>query len=161
MHDAGCMSLRGDLHYTRRCFDGAPLPTETRMSAYANTNANRHRVHAAWSLFEAQLVREALYSEGIEATLKNDQLVGSIGLLPVGEVMVEVWVDKADAEKAEAVVNAVLYSKGDTPVVGHRPQDLEYSSSTKATPEHCPNCGAPWEQGFDKCWKCCATLAER
>lgn len=120
-------------------------------------SSERHRAHAAWSLFEAQLVREALFSEGIEATLKNDRLVSSIGLLPVGEVMVEVWVDKKDATRAEEIVHAVLYSEKDEPVVG-RDRDKLAPNTEQISPSNCPKCGAPWEAGFDKCWKCCATL---
>src|SRR5699024_2335928 len=78
-----------------------------------------HRAHAAWSLFEARLVAEALHSEDIESTIRNDTLVGSIGLLPAGEVKVEVWVRKDDIERAETIVQKVLYSDAQQPVVGH------------------------------------------
>lgn len=111
------------------------------------------RAHAAWSLFEARLVAEALRSEAIQSTIRNDTLVGSIGLLPAGEVKVEVWVHKDDIERAEQIVQKVLYSNADKPVVGTHANDAD--SAQDATPSTCPHCGAPREAGYDTCWKCC------
>lgn len=109
---------------------------------------DQRRVHAAWSQFEAQLVRSALIHDGIPAVLRNERLVGGIGLLPVNDAMVEVWVDKAAQGRAESLVRAVLYGDAEEPVVG-RERAID-------TPTHCTRCGAPWEPGFQSCWKCCA-----
>lgn len=110
------------------------------------------RAHAAWSIFEARLVAEALHSEGIKSTIRNDTLVGSIGLLPAGDVKVEVWVHKDDIDRAERVVHAVLYSDADRPVVGTHVNDP--AETQDALPTTCPHCGAPREPGYDTCWKC-------
>lgn len=119
------------------------------------------RVHAAWSQFEAQLVKEALFSEGIDAWLKNERLVGSIGLLPVGDAMVEVWVERKDAEQAEALVKHVLYNEQSALQNEAFATNLESAESLSPAVKTCPSCNAPWEPGFNKCWKCCATLPER
>ena len=109
---------------------------------------DQRRVHAAWSQFEAQLVRAALINDGIPAVLRNERLVGGIGMLPINDAMVEVWVDKAAQERAESLIHAVLYGEGDAPVVGRE--------SPVDAPTHCVRCGAPWEPGFQSCWQCCA-----
>lgn len=120
------------------------------------TDHELRRAHAAWSLFEARLVAEALHSESIESTIRNDTLVGSIGLLPAGEVKVEVWVHKSDIERAERIVKRVLYSDEKTPVVGpHRPDRSQHSDEDV---QACPDCGAVREPGFDTCWKCCTAF---
>lgn len=119
-------------------------------------DTNLRRAHAAWSLFEARLVAEALHSENIDSTIRNERLVGSIGLLPAGEVKVEVWVHKDDIERAEDIVHNVLYSDAREPVVGRQPTDTTSGAAT--TNGVCPACGAPKELGFDTCWKCCATF---
>lgn len=113
-----------------------------------NQEDDQRRVHAAWSEFEAQLVRAALIHDGIPAVLRNERLVGGIGMLPVNDAMVEVWVDKNALSRAEALVHAVLYSDADEPVVGR--------DRVVATPTHCARCGAPWEPGFQSCWQCSA-----
>lgn len=123
------------------------------MDSTPRSDHDARRAHAAWSLFEARLVAEALHSEDIESTIRNDRLVGSIGLLPAGEVKVEVWVHKDDIERAERIVHNVLYSDAKTPVVGT--QAPTSSTDENAAPARCPHCGAPRETGFDTCWKCC------
>lgn len=122
------------------------------MSSTNDPFHNARRAHAAWSLFEARLVAEALHSEDIESTIRNDTLIGSIGLLPAGEVQVEVWVHKDDLPRAEAIVHKVLYSDGDMPVVGTHVNDPP--ADKDGAPATCPHCGAPREAGFDVCWKC-------
>lgn len=126
--------------------------TASIMSSFQNPSNDLRRAHAAWSIFEARLVAEALHSEDIQSTIRNDTLVGSIGLLPAGEVKVEVWVHKDDIERAERIVHAVLYSDGDMPVVGTHVHDAPTPEETP--PATCPHCGAPREPGFDTCWKC-------
>lgn len=115
-----------------------------------------HRAHAAWSLFEARLVAEALRSEDIDSTIRNDTLIGSIGLLPAGEVKVEVWVRKEDIKSAENIVQKVLYSDAQQPVVGH--PDTRSDDDPTSAPTNCPHCGAARERGFDTCWKCCTAF---
>lgn len=113
-------------------------------------------VHRAWSLFQAKLAVEALRSEGIEAMVRNQRLVTSIGLIPPQDAMVEVWAEKDHAERATHIIHEIFYGNAAHPIVGK--EHTQDSPKDAKEPTHCPYCGAPWETGYDACWKCCRHL---
>lgn len=115
------------------------------------------RAHAAWSLFEARLVLEALRSAGMDAVLRNEGLNSGIGGVPVHESMVEVWVPIADAERGEELARAIVYGDARHPVDADG-RDPHADPHLAIDPEPCPHCGAARELGYDTCWNCCASL---
>lgn len=115
------------------------------------------RVHAAWSLFEAHLVLDALRGADIDAELRNERLSGGMGGLPVNESMVEVWVPVEDAAQAEALAKSIVYGDAKHPVDAQG-LDPRAEPHLAVDTDPCPKCGAAREIGYDTCWNCCATL---
>ena len=95
-------------------------------------------IHTARHPTEAHLVRGVLEAEGIRAEVRNDQLYGAFGELPV---LPTVWViDDALAKHAEEVVIGFLRGSA----------ARKYSHERWA----CPQCGEDLEGQFTACWSC-------
>lgn len=96
-------------------------------------------IFRASTVMEAQMVRDALESEGIPSTLRNEQLTGLIGEIPFQVAWPEVWlVDGADWEDAVGVVGE-YEERRKTAVVGEI---------------LCVRCGEMSPGNFELCWKC-------
>ncbi|MDP1823511.1 MAG: hypothetical protein Q8L48_09720 [Archangium sp.] len=91
---------------------------------------------------EGQLARLALEQESIEVDLIGEQLSVLQGAIPSSEVMVELWVEPEQLERAQRVLSASLRenAKGSVDV-------------------RCPSCGASNPANFDVCWSCQGDLA--
>ena len=91
------------------------------------------RVFSSHDLIAAHHARNLLESHGIGAEVRNERLASAMGELPPAECLAEVWVRRADAERAEKVLNQA-------------PAD--------ETPWQCASCGERQEPQFTQCWKC-------
>lgn len=60
-------------------------------------------IHRPWDLLEANLLRDLLASEGIDAYLQGEHLIGAIGELPAGGLLA-LLVEDDDAERARTLI---------------------------------------------------------
>ena len=149
-------------HETLSGSDRAPEQTPEEIMSQS-TVPNMHRIHSAFSAFEAYLYRDRLRASGVAAQVRNEGLTGALGELPAQEVMIEVWVPRDSVEKAQAIIEPLLHDENyrAQETAGANAQHGEKSASPATTwtpPERCPRCDSPWEPGFDTCWNCCETL---
>lgn len=86
----------------------------------------------------AQLKARLLEQHGITPTLRNENLAALVGMGGLG-LPCRVFVPSAQADKATQILQ-----RADGPTL----------VSSIDEPETCPHCNAPWEVGFDICWKC-------
>ena len=87
---------------------------------------------------QAALLRDILLHEGIECTLRNDQLSAAIGQIPFVECYPELWVVDDEAfPRAQVFLDSWL--ENDT---------------TAADSWVCPTCGEEIEGQFGACWSC-------
>lgn len=91
---------------------------------------------------EGQLGRLALEQESIVVELIGEQLSALQGAIPSSEVLVELWVDAAEFERAQRVLSSALEKNAEA--VG----DVR-----------CPACGKTSPANFDVCWSCQAALS--
>lgn len=106
-------------------------------SRYAPSDAKL--VQCCASLPDAAHVCNLLRASGIDATLRNECLVGALGDIPLPETWPQVWVEDArDLERARAVFRSL-----------RRP--AESPSWT------CRGCDEWLEGQFTACWRCGAT----
>lgn len=104
-------------------------------------------VYTAESMVDAQLVCDALLTEGLEARINGGYLSGAIGELPAGQ-LISVWiVDAAMEERARSIVSAF---EGNY-VAGNERGGKEQT---------CPQCGERLESQFSHCWQCGHSLVE-
>lgn len=95
-------------------------------------------VFLAGSLTEAELLKERLRQSGITAIIKNRELQGALGELPLTLLPEVCVVDERDVERALEEVAA-----------------LENSGRTLLGPDiACPACGEDNPANFELCWKC-------
>jgi hypothetical protein len=94
------------------------------------------RVLSGSSLPDTTHFQNLLEHAGVPCIIKNRELGGGIGDLPVFDCSPEIWVLDADAEKAEAVIRDSV-----------RP-------AAKAALWRCPRCGEDNEPQFAVCWSC-------
>ena len=93
-------------------------------------------VQACATLAQAAHLRNVLASEGLEACLRNENLVGALGDIPMPETWPQVWVaDARDWERARDCLRRL-----DRPV-----QSPSWS---------CPQCDEWLEGQFTQCWRC-------
>jgi hypothetical protein len=99
-------------------------------------------IFLAGSLPEAELLVARLHQNGIEAMVKNRELQGALGELPL-TLLPEVYVlNDADYEAARRHV-----------------EDVEQSRLKMDGPEQtCPACGETSPANFELCWKCRSDL---
>ena len=90
---------------------------------------------------EGELARLALEQEGLEVELVGQQLSTLQGAIPASEVMVELWVDDAQLERAQRVLATT------------------FKENAKDGDVRCPKCGTSNPTSFDVCWSCQAELS--
>lgn len=88
---------------------------------------------------EARLVAAALTTAGLAPTVLSDGLANTLG---AGQLAIPCRVMVPDTEAEEARLALQLM------------EEAANAPASADTPEHCPDCGAPWEAGFEVCWKC-------
>lgn len=115
-------------------------PARTRLAWYPS---HMTPVFLAGSLFEADLMVERLKQNGIAAIVRNRELQGALGELPM-TLLPEVWVvEDSDYEAALAEL-----------------KDVEASGLQAKGPEiTCTSCGEKSPGNFELCWKCRKDLA--
>ena len=79
-----------------------------------------------------------LQAEGIGATVRNEMLSSAMGELPPAECQAEVWVEDADATRAEQALRRPV------------PAGPDWT---------CAGCGEASGPQFTQCWKCGALRA--
>ena len=105
-----------------------------------------NQVYSARDLMEANLVRDLLEREGIEAVVLGAALGFGRGGLPfTADTLPSVWVKPEDVEKALPIV--------DRHEAGYF-EDERDESIDPPPPWICPNCGEEIEDHFTDCWKC-------
>lgn len=75
------------------------------------------RVYQPQDLAEAQLLRDMLASEGVQAHVQGGDLLGAVGELPASGLLA-LWVEDARAQQARALIdayNAATVLPGDPP----------------------------------------------
>lgn len=91
-----------------------------------------------WDRPQAGLLKEVLAQEGIECTLRNDQLSSALGEIPFTECYPELWVIDDEAfPRAQTFLKSWLKSDPAT-----------------SDPWVCPTCGERIEGQFGACWAC-------
>lgn len=115
------------------------------------------RVFASVVGYEAQIVRAALEAVGIETHLQGaDRVAGAFGV----DAKIEVYVPEHATEDANEVLGTAFRRDrvGGLSLVpepgGALSLAAEGSPQQPVGPEHCPACAAPWEPGFEICWRC-------
>lgn len=92
---------------------------------------------------QAGLLKEILAHEGLECTLRNDQLSSAMGEIPFTECYPELWlVDDEAFPRAQMFLNAWLRD------------DI-----SNVDPWICPTCGECCEGQFGACWACGTVLS--
>lgn len=95
------------------------------------------RVWSGSSLPDTAHFKNLLEQSGIASIIKNRELGGGIGDLPVFDAAPELWVlDAGDAERAAALIRDSV-----------RP-------AAPGLPWRCPACGEENERQFAACWSC-------
>jgi hypothetical protein len=61
-------------------------------------------IHTAWTLADAYVVRDALLRAGIQASIRNEHLIGSTGGIPIQDTAPRVAVGDADVDRARVVL---------------------------------------------------------
>lgn len=105
------------------------------------------RVYTAESMVDAQLVCDALLTDGLEARISGGYLSGAAGELPMGQ-LITVWIaEPSMLDRARAVVNAFESS-------------FVRGSERGGDSRRCPGCGEVLESQFSHCWQCGHSLVE-
>lgn len=102
-------------------------------------------LYSARDLIDAQFLAAELERTGIEFVIRNRDLQGMLGELPI-TLRPEIWVLRAgDVARAE-VIKAEFEAKSSKPVVGEE--------------RECGVCGEQNPPNFELCWNCSAALGE-
>lgn len=96
------------------------------------------RVYRADTIAAAAHMKNVLAQYEITAEIRNDRLFSLAGSIPIGESLVELWVEALDFRRATDLVKATL-----------DPVSLE-----KINIWVCDNCGEEVEEHFAACWSC-------
>lgn len=95
------------------------------------------RVYTAENVFDAQLVRDRLWQDGIAAVVHGTMLTGALGELPA-DTRPTVWIEDASLyERARQLVAR-----------------FEREPTGIGEPWTCARCGEPNEPTFELCWSC-------
>ena len=100
-------------------------------------------VYSSPQLFWVAYYQDILQSYGIKCFIKNEYLSGGAGELPPNECWPRLYVDDADFDRAEQIVQGELNKK-----IEDEP------------PWICTQCGEENEAQFALCWKCGASVNE-
>ncbi len=102
-----------------------------------NSRAAMKRVWSGSSLPDTAHFKNLLEHAGVACVIKNHELSGGLGDLPVLDCAPEIWVlDGREAERAEALIRDSV-----RPLAG-------------AAPWLCPQCGEDNEPQFAACFRC-------
>lgn len=104
--------------------------------------AGMKRVLSGYSLPDATHFKNLLELAGVECVMKNRDLSGGIGDLPVFDCTPELWVEEAHAARAEALIRESM-----RPVSG-------------IAPWRCERCGEENEPQFAACFRCSGARPE-
>ena len=96
------------------------------------------RVYRADTIAAVAHMKNVLAQYEITAEIRNDRLFSLAGSIPIGESLVELWVEALDFRRATDLVKATL-----------DPVSLE-----KINIWVCDNCGEEVEEHFAACWSC-------
>lgn len=95
------------------------------------------KVYGCENSLMATRIQSLLEPEGIRSLIKNQNLSGALGELPINECWPEIWImDDADYDRAMEIVSTVL-------------SDADIATS----PWNC-SCGEKIEGQFTECWNC-------
>ena len=94
------------------------------------------RVYSAETLFQVAHMQNLLATYGITAQLRNANLAGGLGELPMMETWPSLWVDETAFEAASRLV------------------DQELHAPPRGEPWTCASCGERIEGQFTQCWHC-------
>jgi hypothetical protein len=89
------------------------------------------RVFSSYNLQLVHHWRNVLQGAGIGAHVRNEMLSSAMGELPPAECQAELWIDAADAARAEALLNASITG-----------------------PDWTCACGETLGAQFSDCWRC-------
>ncbi len=95
------------------------------------------QIYSAENMVDAQLFKDQLESDGIEAIIKGGYLSGAVGELPANG-LVTVWI-KDDIFETRARKLLVEFEK----------QQRQHANDV-----YCGNCGNSNPGSFDLCWSC-------
>ncbi|MGH8669465.1 MAG: DUF2007 domain-containing protein [Burkholderiales bacterium] len=95
------------------------------------------RVFSSFNLQIVHHARNLLAAEGMRAIVRNEILSSAMGELPPAECQAELWVDSADAARAEEIL----------------------LSEKPAGPAWACSCGEALGAQFTQCWRCGAYRA--
>jgi hypothetical protein len=102
------------------------------------------RVFTGASLADIGHFRNLLEQVGIHCFIKNEQLTGALGELPIFDCQPELWVYLDEqAASAAAVIE----------------KSLAGGEEARGRPWRCPRCGESNEGQFAACWSCGAAAA--
>jgi hypothetical protein len=105
----------------------------------------RSPVEVYWTAnaVDAQLVKNLLAENGIEADVVGAKLQFGMGELPAAQVFApRLWVAESDALRARAIIAESESRRRQPRPVSH---EQEWT---------CPHCGETVEATFDMCWNC-------
>ena len=95
------------------------------------------RIYQAANSIDAQLLRDLLCDNDIDAIVHGSLLSGAAGELPVG-TGIEIWIKReSDEYRARSIIKL-----------------FESERSQPATTVACPGCGETVEGNFSSCWNC-------
>jgi len=95
------------------------------------------RVWSGSSLPDTTHFTNLLEQAGMACLIKNRELAGALGDLPVFDCSPEIWVlHDGDADRAAALIRDSL------------------KPTASSVPWHCPRCGEDNEPQFAACWSC-------
>ena len=98
------------------------------------------RIATAESLAEIGHLRNVLEQNGIDCTVKNEQLSGGLGEVPFLECLPELWVLRdSDADRAERLIGELRQE----PVNGDSWRCSKCNEENEAQFAACWNCGKP------------------
>ena len=104
------------------------------------------KLYEAADRIEAQILKDHLLEEGVEAVILGDYLSGGMGELPAN-IYPEVWVLQAkDMPKAQQLLHDFT-----------KKHDLQDENDEW----RCLKCGEMVDAGFDVCWKCAAPRSKQ
>jgi hypothetical protein len=97
-------------------------------------------VYTSLNISDLYIVKGILENNGIECTVKKENLTGLAGKIPMAECFAELWANNDENfDRAQEIINSYL-----------QPKNTEESSGKWK----CERCGEELENQFSSCWKC-------
>ena len=118
------------------CADcGVPLVKGQAMDAEKFQDSETVRVYSSSLLPLVHNVKNLLDADGIESYITNEYLGAAVGEIPPIECWPQLWVRKADSQRAMEIINRI----------GENGQSAGWV---------CSKCGEQIESQFSECWNC-------